>query len=256
MSLETPLRRFEGRAALVTGAASGIGRAVALQLAAEGAAVLACDIDAAGLEAVGKEVPEGAGRIVGRVTDLRERAECAAAVDDAVAEFGRLDVLGNVAGVLRMGHVTEVPEDEYRLLFSVNTDAYFFLCQAAIPHLLATRGNIVNIASNAGLMGGAYTVVYSMTKGAVVQLTKSLAMEFLKKKIRINAIAPGGTDTALTAAAGFPDGVDWELINRYMVPRPMAKPEDIAKLFAFVASDDGRNIHGAILSSDGGVTAG
>jgi NAD(P)-dependent dehydrogenase (short-subunit alcohol dehydrogenase family) len=256
MSDLTPLRRFEGKAALVTGASSGIGRAVALRLAAEGAAVLGCDIDAAGLDALAKEAPEGAGRIVTRVTDVRHRDECRAAVDDAVAAFGRLDVLGNVAGILRTGHVTDVSEDEYRLMFAINTDAYFFFAQAAIPHLLETKGNIVNIASNSGLMGGAYTVLYCMTKGAVVQLTRALAMEFLKKKIRINAIAPGGTQTALVAATTFPEDVDYELVGRYMVPRPMAKPEDIANLFAFVASSDGRNIHGAILSSDGGVTAG
>jgi NAD(P)-dependent dehydrogenase (short-subunit alcohol dehydrogenase family) len=256
MSQGSQLRRFEDRVALVTGAASGIGHAVALRLAAEGASVFACDIDAAGLDALAKEEPEGGGRIVTRVTDVRESGECRAAVADAVAEFGRLDVLGNVAGILRTGHVTDVTEDEYRLLFAVNTDAYFFFAQAAIPHLLTTKGNIVNIASNSGLMGGAYTVLYCMTKGAVVQLTRALAMEFLKKKIRINAIAPGGTETALVAATTFPDDVDYDLVGRYMVPRPMAKPDDIAKLFAFVASDDGRNIHGAILSTDGGVTAG
>ncbi|ONH31440.1 SDR family NAD(P)-dependent oxidoreductase [Pseudofrankia asymbiotica] len=256
MSQGSQPRRFEGRVALVTGAASGIGHAVTLRLAAEGASVFACDIDAAGLDSLAKEEPEGGGRIVTRATDVRESGECRAAVADAVAEFGRLDVLGNVAGILRTGHVTDVTEDEYRLMFAVNTDAYFFLAQAAIPHLLTTKGNVVNIASNSGLMGGAYTVLYCMTKGAVVQLTRALAMEFLKKKIRINAIAPGGTETALVAATTFPDDVDYDLIGRYMVPRPMAKPDDIAKLFAFVASDDGRNIHGAILSTDGGVTAG
>ena len=113
-------------------------------------------------------------------------------------------------------------------MLAVNPDAYFFFAQAAIPHLLVTKGNIVNIASNSGLMGGAYTVLYCMTKGAVVQLTRALAMEFLKKQIRINAIAPGGTETALVAATTFPDDVDYDLVGRYMVrarwPSPMTSP--------------------------------
>ncbi|MGZ4705531.1 MAG: SDR family NAD(P)-dependent oxidoreductase, partial [Acidimicrobiales bacterium] len=127
---------------------------------------------------------------------------------------------------------------------------------AAIPHLLLSGGNIVNIASNAGLMGGAYTVVYCMTKGAIVQMTRALAMEYMKTPIRVNAIAPGGVETGLTAGFKIPADVDFELMGRYTGLRPMARPDDISRLFAFVASDDGANIHGAILSSDGGLTAG
>lgn len=252
----TSHHRFTGRVALITGAASGIGRAVVLRLASEGASVLALDINAEGLAATVDQARELAGEVRSRVTDVGQRSECFAAVDAAIEAYGHLDVVGNVAGILRTGHVTEVEEAEYRQMFAVNTDAYFFMCQAAIPHLLETRGNVINIASNAGLMGGAYTVVYCMTKGAVVQLTRALAMEFIKRKIRINAIAPGGTITNITSSVSFPEDVDWELIMRYNVPRPMAQPEQIAGLFAFVASDDGANIHGSILSSDAGVTAG
>jgi NAD(P)-dependent dehydrogenase (short-subunit alcohol dehydrogenase family) len=141
-------------------------------------------------------------------------------------------------------------------MFAVNVDAYFFLAQAAIPHLLAANGVIVNTASNAGLMGQAYAVVYTMTKGAVVQLTKSLAMEYMKEPLRVVAIAPGGTDTSLVRGYQMPDDVDWGLVGRYTSPRGFAKPEDIAALFAFLASDESRNIHGAIVSSDHGLTAG
>jgi NAD(P)-dependent dehydrogenase (short-subunit alcohol dehydrogenase family) len=259
MANENTFHRFAGRVALVTGAASGIGQAVVLRLASEGASVLALDINEEGLAATldqAKELVGDHNEVRTRITDISQRAECFAAVDAAIDAFGHLDVVGNVAGILRTGHVTDVDEDSYRKQFAVNTDAYFFMCQAAIPHLLETRGNIVNIASNAGLMGGAYTVVYCMTKGAVVQLTRALAMEFMKKKIRINAIAPGGTVTNITSSVSFPDDVDWELIMRYNVPRPFAEPAQIAGLFAFVASDDGANIHGSILSSDAGVTAG
>ena len=107
-------------------------------------------------------------------------------------------MLGNIAGIARAEHFTDVQESAYRQMMGVNVDACFFLAQAAIPHLLETEGNIVNIASNAGLMGQAYTVAYCMTKGAVVQLTKALAMEYAKTPLRVNAIAPGGVDTSLS----------------------------------------------------------
>ncbi len=257
MANENTQQRFTDRAAVITGAASGIGRAVALRLASEGARVFAVDINAEGLAETATSAEELSGEIVTRVADLRSRDECFAVVEEAAQEFGQLHVLGNIAGVLRVGHVTEQSEETYRHLFAVNADAYFFLAQAAIPHLLETRGNIVNIASNSGLMGGAYTVTYCMTKGAVVQLTRALAMEFMKRKIRINAIAPGSTDTNIMQGVEFPEDAEWDLIMRYSTPhRRTATPAQIAGLFAFVASDDGLNVHGAILSSDAGMTAG
>jgi meso-butanediol dehydrogenase / (S,S)-butanediol dehydrogenase / diacetyl reductase len=138
----------------------------------------------------------------------------------------------------------------------VNVDGYFFMAQAAIPHLLETDGNIVNVASNAGLMGQAYTVVYCMTKGAVVQLTRALAMEFVKTKLRVNAIAPSGIQTTLSENFHIPPDVDGSLMRPYMGFRPMGSPDDIAAMFAFVASDEARSVHGAILAVDRGVTAG
>ena len=229
---------------------------MALRLAAEGASVLAVDINQEGLATTLELATDLPGEVRTRVTDLRSKADCVAAVEATVEAYGRLHVVGNIAGILEISHVTDMTEDNYRELFAVNADAYFFIAQAAIPHLLETRGNIVSIASNAGLMGGAYTVAYCMTKGAVVQLTKALAMEFMKRKIRVNAIAPGATDTGIMDRVTFPDDADWDLIMRYSTPRRSAKPEQIAGLFAFVASDDGLNIHGAILSSDAGMTAG
>jgi meso-butanediol dehydrogenase / (S,S)-butanediol dehydrogenase / diacetyl reductase len=141
-------------------------------------------------------------------------------------------------------------------MMGVNVDACFFLAQAAIPHLLETEGNIVNIASNAGLMGQAYTVAYCMTKGAIVQLTKALAMEYAKTPLRVNAIAPGGVDTSLSRNFQMPSDVDFELMARYTGFRAMGASDDIAAMFALVASDEGRSIHGAILSVDRGITAG
>lgn len=248
--------RFADKVALLTGASSGIGRATAVRLAAEGARVLAVDVNAEGLDELVDEVRGAGGTITARTGSVAERAECVAAVEQCVSEFGRLDVLGNIAGVSRAGHFAELDETFYRQMFAVNVDGPYFLSQAAVPHLIESRGNIVNIASNAGLMGTAYTVAYSMTKGAVVQLTRSLAMELQKKKVRVNAIAPGGVVTGLTNSFHIPDGVDIDLMTPYMGFRGMAEPDDIASLFAFVASDDGRNMHGSILSSDTGITCG
>jgi meso-butanediol dehydrogenase/(S,S)-butanediol dehydrogenase/diacetyl reductase len=249
-------RRFEGRVALVTGAASGIGRAVAHRLAAEGATLYVHDIDARGLATTAADIEATGATVHDRYGDLADRDECFAVVADCVERAGRLDVLANVAGISRADHFTDIDEPTYRRLTAVNVDAPFFLCQAAIPHLLRTSGNIVNLASNSGLMGGAYTAVYCMTKGAIVQLTRALAMEYLKTELRVNAVAPGATATALPANFVIPADVDFDLMGRYMVPRPMAEADEIAALIALVASDEGRSIHGAILSIDNGVTAG
>jgi meso-butanediol dehydrogenase / (S,S)-butanediol dehydrogenase / diacetyl reductase len=173
-----------------------------------------------------------------------------------VGRFGRLDILGNVAGIARAEHVVDVTEAQYRQMMGVNVDGYFFMAQAAIPHLLHEGGVIVNIASNAGITGQAYTVVYCMTKGAVIQLTKALAMEYIKSPMRVVGIAPGGTNSALVKNYQMPPDVDWDLVGRYISPRGMAKPEELASVFAFLASDEASNIHGAIVSSDNGITAG
>lgn len=248
--------RFDGKVALVTGAASGIGRAVAVRLASEGAVVMAHDRDGAGLAETATEIAGGGGQVATRSGDLAERAECFEAVAACIEQHGRLDVLVNVAGISRADHFTDIDEASYRRMAAINIDAPFFLSQAAVPHLLETAGNIVNLASNSGLMGGAYTSTYCLTKGALIQLTKALAMEYLKTPLRVNAIAPGATDTALPATFHIPADVDFELMARYMVPRPMSQADEIAGLVAFVASDEGRSIHGAILSIDNGVTAG
>jgi meso-butanediol dehydrogenase / (S,S)-butanediol dehydrogenase / diacetyl reductase len=248
--------RFEGKVALLNGAASGIGRAVAIRLADEGAQVFGHDINPDGLDETAKLVRDAGGEIMVRDGDISSRDECNELVADCVAAFGKLDVLGNIAGIARAEHVTDVSEDDYRRMMGVNLDGPFFMAQAAIPHLLESEGNIVNIASNAGLMGQAYTVVYCMTKGAIVQMTRALAMEYVKTPLRVNAIAPAGTDTALSKNFVIPPDVDYELMALYTGFRGMGPPEEIAALFAYLASDEAAGVHGAILSSDRGVTAG
>ncbi|RKT87408.1 NAD(P)-dependent dehydrogenase, short-chain alcohol dehydrogenase family [Saccharopolyspora antimicrobica] len=247
--------RYAGRVAVLTGAASGIGRATALRLAAEGAVVHALDMNAAGLEETADLAAGLPGTVRVRVTDVRDRADCFAAIADVVTDSGRLDVLGNIAGIARYEHATQVSEADYRAMMAVNLDGPFFLCQAAIPHLTAHDGNIVNVASTGGLIGQAYTAVYTMSKGALVQLTRSLAVEFMKQNLRINAIAPGAVETPLVTGFAMPDDVDLSLTTNTLTPRPMATADDVAALFCFVASPEARNINGAVLSTDSGVTA-
>jgi len=246
------MARFTDKVALITGAGSGMGRAITIQLCEEGASVLAVDID-------GDRLDETKGLVSGSVSlqcaDVSDPETCASLVGAAVEEFGRLDVLGNVAGIYIAGHVTDMTVEQYRRIMGVNLDGCFFLAQAAIPPLLETGGNIVNIASNAALHGVPYSVAYSMTKGGVLQLTRSLAVEFLKTRLRVNAIAPAGTNTNIAATTVFPADAELELLARMPGLRGMAEPEEVAAVFAFLASDEARSITGAVYTIDNGLTA-
>ncbi|MDH3706356.1 MAG: SDR family oxidoreductase [Acidimicrobiia bacterium] len=248
--------RFTGRVAVLTGAASGMGRAISLKLVDEGATVVGLDINGHGLDETAALVDAAGGTFTGRVTDVRSRQECHAAIDGVIEAHQRLDIVGNIAGVSLSQHFTDVTEEQYDLMMGVNVDGMFWLCQAAIPAIVEAEGTIINIASNAGLMGQAYTVAYCTSKGAVVNFTRALAMEFVKHKVRINAIAPGGVKTPMTSNFALPEGVDYALMAPYMGFRDMADPNDIANVFAFLASDEAANVHGAIWSADNGLVAG
>jgi len=249
-------RRFENRVAVVTGAASGMGRATALRLASEGASIFAVDVDSKGLAATEADAKEAGGEIATAVVDVTQRAQCFEAIETAVSNFGRLDVLANVAGIVRFGHTAEIPEQEWNLVMAVNVSGPFFLSQAAIPHLLETSGNIVNVASNAGQMGQAYTAAYCASKHALIGLTRSLAMEMMKQKVRVNVIAPGGTDTAMNEGLDIPKDVDWKLIQKFSGLRGFSDPSEIAAAIAFIASDEAGSVHGAVWQVDNGMMAG
>ena len=244
--------RFEARVAIVTGAGSGIGRAVAERLVAEGGRVLGVDIDADRLRSTQSLVGDGLAVLE---ADVGDPEACSAVVDACVAEFGGLDVLGNVAGIFRAHHAVDVTVAEYRRIMAINVDAYFFLSQAAIPYLLERNGNIVNVASNSALQGIPYAVPYAISKGGVVQLTRALAVEFLKRPLRVNAIAPAGTNTNLATETTFPADMDVDLVGRMAGLRGLAEPQEVAGVFAFLASDEAKSVTGAVYTIDNGLTA-
>jgi NAD(P)-dependent dehydrogenase (short-subunit alcohol dehydrogenase family) len=247
---------MKGKAALVTGAASGLGRATALKLAQAGADVCVVDVNASGLDEVARQLRELGVRALPHATDLSVAENCANAVRSVVAEFGRLDALCNVAGVIVMCNAHEMSPADFQKTLAVNLSAPFYLIQAAIPHLLQANGAVVNVSSSAAFIGEAYAVAYSATKAALNHMTKSLAMEYVHKPIRFNAVAPGGMMTNMGHTIKMPPDVDYSLMKRYTPLRGLVEVDDVADMIAFLASDAGRGYHGAIITIDRGITAG
>jgi NAD(P)-dependent dehydrogenase (short-subunit alcohol dehydrogenase family) len=161
----------------------------------------------------------------------------------------------NCAGIGKFAHSHEMPFEDWQRIIGVNLTGTFLMCQATIPHLLDGGGAVVNIASNAGVMGQPYSAAYCASKAGVVNLTKALAAEYLTRKVRFNCIAPGGIDTPLqNSFAQFPEGVEWKTFRKFMSPLGNSTPEEIASTIAYVASDEARYIVGAVISVDGGLT--
>ena len=232
------------RVAFVTGAASGIGRAVAERLRADGAAVVGFDRRPEG--------PDGVDVVEGDVTD---RAAVDAALAHVVDRHGRLDVVVNVAGVPQIGRVEDITDDEWRHVLDVNLTGPFLVCRAALPHLRATKGCIVNVASIAGLEGQAYTAAYCASKGGLVMLTRALAVELALEGVRVNCVCPAGVDTPLMleVAERIPPGLEPRLFDRLQMLMPgLISPGEVADAVAYLASDAARTITGHALTIDGG----
>lgn len=247
------MKRFEGLVVLVTGAASGIGKATALRLSEEGASLLCVDINGAGAAATAEACANAASLQV----DVSDPAACDAAVAEAKARFGRLDGLANVAGVGSFGHAAATSDAEWQRVIGINLTGVFQMTRAALSAIEAQGGAIVNIASAAGLVATPYAAAYSASKSGVVGLSRSVAAEYARRGVRVNAICPGAVDTPLIAG-GFDaiEGVDLDLFGR-MTPLigPVAQPEDVAAAVAFLLSSDARFITGTTLAVDGGQTA-
>jgi NAD(P)-dependent dehydrogenase (short-subunit alcohol dehydrogenase family) len=246
---------MKGKVALVTGAASGLGRATAMALAQAGADLCLVDLNQAGLQETAGLLSTDVRSLV-QVTDLAERENCAPAVSAAVQEFGRLDALCNIAGIIIFCNAHQMRAVDFEKTLAVNLSAPFYLMQAAIPHLLQTQGAVVNVTSSAAFVGEAYAAAYCATKAGLMQMTKALAMEYVHRPIRFNSVAPGGMLTNIAANLKMPEGFDRTLINRFSGLRGMVEVADVADMIAFLASDAGRSYHGACISIDKGITAG
>ena len=235
------MTRFEGKVALVSGAASGIGAAVADRLAADGASVVRADI---------AEASDGIH------CDVTDAASSAAAVAHALEAFGRLDILANVAGIGAAARITDVDPAEFRRIIDVNLTGTFLLSQAAVPALLTATGCIVNMGSVAGLRATPYNAAYCASKGGVILLTKSMAIELAKDGVRVNAVCPASVDTPFLRNFELPDGADLSLFAR--AASPMGRrvdPSEVAAAVAYLASDEARTVSGTTLVIDGAATA-
>jgi NAD(P)-dependent dehydrogenase (short-subunit alcohol dehydrogenase family) len=249
------MRRFEGRAVLVTGAASGIGRATVERMAQEGASLWCVDVQAEGVEATVKRAIDLGAEAEARVCDVSDPEESAATVRACVDRFGRLDSLCNVAGILRAAHTHEASLEDWSRILAVNLTGTFLMCRAAIPHLLETGGNIVNTSSTAALAGLPWGAAYAASKGGVLALTRTLAVEYGKRGLRANAVCPGSVRTPMTGEFNFPEGIDRKLIPRLMpLDRPRG-PETVASVIALLASDDAAHMNGEQIRIDGGMLA-
>jgi len=245
------MRRFEDRVALVTGAASGIGRATAIRLGEEGAAVLCTDVQAEGVEATAKELREAGVRADARVCDVSDPDAARGAVEAAVERFGGLHVLCNIAGILRFGNTHEFALEEWNRILTVNLTGTFLMCREAIPHLLEGGGAIVNTGSTSALAGHPWAAAYAASKGGVLALTSTLAIEYGKRGVRANAVCPGSISTPMTGEFAFPEGADRKLIYRMMPLDQFRGPETVASTIAFLASEDAAHINGVSLRVDG-----
>ena len=246
------MARFDGKTVIVTGAGSGIGAATARRFSNEGANVVLAGRTRGKLDAVAKALAPD--RTLVQEADVSDLASVERLVATAVARFGGLDVLVNNAGMAEFGGLLEASLDDYRKTMAINVDGVIYGCRAAMPHLLSSKGSIINVSSVSGLGGDWSFAFYNTSKGAVTNLTRSLAMEFGGRGVRVNAVAPSLTVSDMSAGIMEDSGVMAKFAERIPMGRA-AKAEEVAAVIAFLASEDASFVNGVNLPVDGGVNA-
>jgi len=253
--------RLKDKVALVTGAASGIGRATAALFGEEGAKVMCADLDGEGAERMARQIADSGGEAASTRVDVSVGADVERMVGETVERWGRLDVLVNNAGIYFILPLTQVPEEEWDRLIDINLKGVYLGCKYAIPQMVSQgKGVIVNTASIAGLRGFGNWTTYCASKGGVVQLTKALAMELARLNVRVNCVCPGIIDTGMFDQMVSMTGADKaQLVASVGESHPMGRigrPEEVAAAILFLASEEASFITGIPLSVDGGLWAG
>lgn len=250
------VRRFEGRTAIVTGAGSGIGRATAVRLASEGAVVACIDGVAGQVEETVAALSVLGGRARDYICDVTDEAAVLRTVDQVADDLGRPSVLCNVAGIGGYFHTADMPLSRWERMLAVNLTAPFLLVRAVVPHMLHPYGgSIVNVASDAGLAGAPYAAADCASNGGLVMLTRALAVEYVDRGIRVNAVAAGGVRTPETQPPSMPEGADPKHVQRSTSRLGFCTPDQVAVSVVFLASEDSAYTTGSVLPVDGGLAA-
>jgi NAD(P)-dependent dehydrogenase (short-subunit alcohol dehydrogenase family) len=247
------MKRFDGKVVMVTGAGSGIGRAAAERIAGEGASVFCVDLNEDAVNATAAAITDAGGEASAHVCNIADEASVGACVDACIEAYGSLYSLVNMAGILRFDDTEALATDAWQKIIDVNLTGTMLLCRAVLPHLVNSKGSIVNAASTAALAGLPCGVAYSASKGGVLAMTRSIAVEYGKRGVRANCICPGDINTGMTDGIAFPKTMDFELMPRIMSLTGAKGPEVVAGLIAMLASEDGIHITGEAVRVDGGT---